>query len=61
MLTHLRRDAKKRTRRRTRFGRNCAGIGANHDRARFRLPPRIDDRAPFPADHLSIPHPRFQD
>ena len=31
----------------------------DHDRARLRLPPRVDDRASIAADVLAIPHPRF--
>src|SRR6185369_8912380 len=32
---------------------------SDHDRAGFRLPPRIDDRAALLADDRAIPHPRF--
>ena len=36
------------------------GQRRDHDRARLRLPPRVDDRASVAADVLAIPHPRFR-
>ena len=32
---------------------------ADHDGAGLGLPPRVDDRAPFAADHLVVPDPRL--
>src|SRR5918998_6603979 len=40
------------------LGRGQAGEGRDHDRAGLRLPPRVHDRAPAPADVLVVPLPR---
>ena len=42
-----------------RLGGRATRQWAHHDAARFRLPPRIHNRAAFAADHLVIPDPRF--
>ena len=36
------------------------GSGEIEDRARLGLPPGVDDRGPFAADHLPVPDPRFR-
>src|SRR6185295_10781355 len=52
-------DAGKRSRRRAGLGRGDTGERCDHDPARLRLPPCIDDRAAPAADVLLVPHPRF--
>ena len=50
-------DARQRQRAASRFRRRAARQRAHHDPAGLRLPPRVDDRAAFAADHLVVPHP----
>src|SRR5438874_62239 len=49
--------AGERERRRAGLGRDGAGEGRDHDAARLRLPPGVDDRAALAADQAMVPHP----
>src|SRR6185369_4652308 len=53
-------DSRKRFCGRTGFRRSRSRDGRDHDRAGFRLPPRVDNRASIPADDLAVPHPRLR-
>ena len=50
-------DTRERQRATARLGGRATGQRAHHDAARLGLPPRVDDRAAFAADHLVVPHP----
>src|SRR6185503_16041435 len=56
---HIGLDPGERLRARTGLRRRRSRNRRDHDRAGFRLPPRIDDRASLFSDHFAIPHPRL--
>ena len=59
VVDHLDRDAGQRHRGRAGLGRDHARQRRDHVRAGLGLPPRVDDRAPLPADVGVVPHPRL--
>ena len=57
LVDHLGLDPGKRLRRRAGLGRGDPRQRRDHDRAGLGLPPGVDDRAAFAADHLVVPEP----
>src|SRR6185369_3217848 len=56
---NLRHHAEKRQRARTWLCRDGPWQRRDHDAARLRLPPGVDDRTALPADDFVIPNPGF--
>src|SRR5690606_8714450 len=60
LVDHFGLDTEERQRRRTGLGRRDARQRTDHDAARLRLPPGVDDRTAVFADNAVVPHPGFR-